>query len=146
MCATGHPKMRRLSENFYWLKLFFFKLQRSIVLSFLRMNAADKCLILSHRIEYMKLVVFCSYNLHIAAMSTSPSSTCRIKSTYKFERQNFRTGRRIAPKFGTHVPIDTLTLTLIVLHKYTHVKPAALPYLRVTAAAVLNKSVELDWN
>ena len=39
-----------------------------------------------------------------------------------------------------------LTLTLIVLHKYTHVKPAALPYLRVTAAAVLNKSVELDWN
>ena len=33
-----------------------------------------------------------------------------IKSTYKFERQNFRTGRRIAPKFGTHVPIDTLTL------------------------------------
>ena len=31
-------------------------------------------------------------------------------STYKFERQNFRTGRRIAPKFGTHVPIDTLTL------------------------------------
>ena len=37
-------------------------------------------------------------------------------------------------------------LTLIVLHKYTHVKPAALPYLRVTAVAVLNKSVELDWN
>ena len=37
-------------------------------------------------------------------------------------------------------------LTLIVLHKYTHVKPAALPYLRMTAAAVLNKSVELDWN
>ena len=33
-----------------------------------------------------------------------------ISSTYKFERQNFRTGRRIAPKFGTHVPIDTLTL------------------------------------
>ena len=31
-------------------------------------------------------------------------------STYKFERQNFRTGRRIAPKFGTHVPIATLTL------------------------------------
>ena len=31
-------------------------------------------------------------------------------STYKFERQNFRTDRRIAPKFGTHVPIDTLTL------------------------------------
>ena len=39
-----------------------------------------------------------------------------------------------------------LFLTLIVLHKYTHEKPAALPYLRVTAAAVLNKSVELDWN
>ena len=39
-----------------------------------------------------------------------------------------------------------MVLTLIVLHKYTHVKPAALPYLRVTAAAVLNKSVELDWN
>ena len=38
------------------------------------------------------------------------------------------------------------SLTIIVLHKYTHVKPAALPYLRVTAAAVLNKSVELDWN
>ena len=35
-----------------------------------------------------------------------------------------------------------LSLTLIVLHKYTHVKPAALPYLRVTAAAVLNKSEE----
>ena len=31
-------------------------------------------------------------------------------STNKFERQTFRTGRRIAPKFGTHVPIDTLTL------------------------------------
>ena len=31
-------------------------------------------------------------------------------STYKFERENVRTGRRIAPKFGTHVPIDTLTL------------------------------------
>ena len=26
-------------------------------------------------------------------------------------------------------------LTLIVLHKYTHVKPAVLPYLRVTASA-----------
>ena len=37
-------------------------------------------------------------------------------------------------------------LTLIVLHKYTHVKPAVLPYLHVTAAAVLNRSVELDWN
>ena len=34
----------------------------------------------------------------------------KILSTYKFERQNFRTGRRIAPKIGTHVPIDTLTL------------------------------------
>ena len=33
-----------------------------------------------------------------------------VKSTYKFERPNYRTGRRIAPKFGTHVPIDTLTL------------------------------------
>ena len=33
-----------------------------------------------------------------------------FKSTYKFERPNFRTGRWIAPKFGTHVPIDTLTL------------------------------------
>ena len=32
------------------------------------------------------------------------------ESTYKFERQNFRTGCRIAPKFGTHVPIYTLTL------------------------------------
>ena len=40
----------------------------------------------------------------------------------------------------------SVLLTLIVLHKYTHVKPTALPYLRVTAAAVLNKSVELDWN
>ena len=37
-------------------------------------------------------------------------------------------------------------LTLTVLHKYTRVKPAVLPYLRVTAAALLNKSVELDWN
>ena len=35
---------------------------------------------------------------------------CNKPSTYKFERQNFRTGRRIAPKFDTHVPIDTLTL------------------------------------
>ena len=33
-----------------------------------------------------------------------------------------------------------------MLHKYTHVKPAVLPYLHVTAAAVLNRSVELDWN
>ena len=33
-----------------------------------------------------------------------------LESTYKFERQNFRTDRRIAPKFGTHVPIDTLTI------------------------------------
>ena len=31
-------------------------------------------------------------------------------STYKFERQNFRYGRRNEPKFGTHVRIDTLTL------------------------------------
>ena len=30
-----------------------------------------------------------------------------LSSTYKFERQNFRTGRRIAPKFCTHVPIDS---------------------------------------
>ena len=44
------------------------------------------------------------------------------------------------------VECTKFVLTLIVLHKYTHVKPAALPYLRVTAAAVLNKSVELDWN
>ena len=41
----------------------------------------------------------------------SPTFVPKISlSTYKFERQNFRTGRRIAPKFGTHVPIDTLTL------------------------------------
>ena len=31
-------------------------------------------------------------------------------STYKFERQNFRHGRRNEPKFGTHVRVDTLTL------------------------------------
>ena len=37
---------------------------------------------------------------------------CR-SSTYKFERHNFRTGRRIAPKFCTHVRIETrLTLSL----------------------------------
>ena len=30
-------------------------------------------------------------------------------SIYKFERPTFLTGRRIAPKFGTHVPIDALT-------------------------------------
>ena len=42
-------------------------------------------------------------------------------STYKFERQNFRTGCRIAPKFGTHVPIDTLTL--IGYKKLTHPTP-----------------------
>ena len=30
-------------------------------------------------------------------------------STYKFESHFFRTGRRIAPKFCTHVRIDTLT-------------------------------------
>ena len=30
-------------------------------------------------------------------------------STYKFERQKFRYGRRNEPKFGTHVRMDTLT-------------------------------------
>ena len=35
-----------------------------------------------------------------------PSST----STYKLEGHFFRHGRRTVPKFGTHVPIDTLTL------------------------------------
>ena len=59
--------------------------------------------------------------------------------------------KHAAPKFGHFLPDGlgdpgSFTLTLIVLHKYTHVKPAALPYLRVTAAVVLNKSVELDWN
>ena len=39
-------------------------------------------------------------------------------STYKFERQNFRYGRRNEPKFGTHVRIDTLTLK-----KLTHPTP-----------------------
>ena len=42
-------------------------------------------------------------------------------STYKFERQHFRTGRRIAPNFGTHVPIDTLTL--IGYKNLTHPTP-----------------------
>ena len=37
-------------------------------------------------------------------------------------------------------------LTLTVLHICTCAKPAVLPYLRVTAAAVLNKSVEFYWN
>ena len=32
-------------------------------------------------------------------------------STYKFERQIFRYGRRNEPKFGTHVRIDTLPPT-----------------------------------
>ena len=36
-----------------------------------------------------------------------------LLSTYKLERQFFRTGRRIAPKFCTHVRIDTLTLKKI---------------------------------
>ena len=36
--------------------------------------------------------------------------TISATSTYKFERQNFRHGRRNEPKFGTHVRIDTLTL------------------------------------
>ena len=35
---------------------------------------------------------------------------CVTISTYKFERQNFRHGRRNEPEFGTHVRIDTLTL------------------------------------
>ena len=34
-------------------------------------------------------------------------------STYKLERQFSRTGRRIAPKFCTHVRIDTLTLIFL---------------------------------
>ena len=40
-----------------------------------------------------------------------------VLSTYKYERQNFRYGRRNEPKFGTHVPIDTLTLNK---QKLTH--------------------------
>ena len=43
-------------------------------------------------------------------MQKLKNTTKMVKSTYKFERIFFRTGRRIAPKFGTHVPIDTLTL------------------------------------
>ena len=47
----------------------------------------------------------------IESVSISPTFLKALhQSTYKFERQNFRTGHRIAPKFGTHVPIDTLTL------------------------------------
>ena len=38
------------------------------------------------------------------------NSLFHTSSTYKFERQNFRYGRRNEPKFGTHVRIDTLTL------------------------------------
>ena len=34
-------------------------------------------------------------------------------STYNFKRHFFRHGRRTAPKFGTHVRIDTLTLKKI---------------------------------
>ena len=41
---------------------------------------------------------------------TVDTFTISFISTYKFERQHFRIGRQIAPKFGTHVPIDTLTL------------------------------------
>ena len=37
-------------------------------------------------------------------------ATKNIPSTYKFERQNVRYGRRNEPKFGTHVRIDILTL------------------------------------
>ena len=43
----------------------------------------------------------------------------------KIERQNFRTGPRIEPKFGTHVRIDTLTLK--TLKKWTdHPTPGGL--------------------
>ena len=41
----------------------------------------------------------------------------RTPSIIKIERQNFRTGPRIEPKFGTHVRIDTLTLK--TLKKWT---------------------------
>ena len=41
-----------------------------------------------------------------------------LKSTYKFERQNFRHGHRNAPKLCTHVRIDNLTLK-----KWTHPTP-----------------------
>ena len=42
--------------------------------------------------------------------ATKPTS---LTSTYKFESHFFRTGHRIAPKFCTHVRIDTLTLKKI---------------------------------
>ena len=45
-------------------------------------------------------------------------------STYKFERQNFRYGRRNEPNFGTHVLIDTLTLNKP--KKLTHPTPGGL--------------------
>ena len=51
-------------------------------------------------------------------------TNCILTSTYKFERQHFRTGRRIAPKFGRHVPIDILTL--IGYKKLTHPTPGGL--------------------
>ena len=39
------------------------------------------------------------------------------QSTNKFERPNFRHGRRNDPKFGTHVRIDTLTSHLKQIKK-----------------------------
>ena len=76
-------------------------------------------------------------------------------STYKFERQNFVTGRRIAPKFGTHVPIDTLTL--IGQKKLTHPTPGGfrgllyvvrsfLPsFVRVTAVLAAKRAARQCW-
>ena len=41
-------------------------------------------------------------------MQASTVQSPQIKqSYYKLEGHFFRTGRRIAPKFGTHVPIET---------------------------------------
>ena len=72
-------------------------------------------------------------------------------STYKFERQNFRTGRRIAPKFGTHVPI--YTLTLIGYKKLTHPTPGGFrglldvvrSFLRVTAVLAAKQAARQCW-
>ena len=56
-------------------------------------------------------------------------------SYYKIERQNFRTGPRIAPKFGTHVPIDTLTLK--TLKKWTHPRGVKRAYTCVNDVAIM---------
>ena len=50
------------------------------------------------------------YSVKKSNISYKCRTQLMCKSTYKLERHFFRHGRRTVPKFGTHVPIDTLTL------------------------------------